>query len=131
MMDQKPIDRFDLKELSNLTREPLEESSNPIENVPKIITSSLLDTRKSRSSGRIVKAPNRFTFLGEAISDEFDLDPSSYNEAISDKDSGNWQSIMKVEDDVYMIEPYDFIAKGQEHMVCKFHRFFIGFKQVF
>ena len=36
-------------------------------------------------------------FLGEAISDELDLDLSSYNEAISDKDSGNWQSDMKVE----------------------------------
>ena len=36
-------------------------------------------------------------FLGKAISNELDLDPSSYNEAISDKDSENWQSVMKVE----------------------------------
>ena len=29
---------------------------------------------------------------------------------------------MKVEDEVYMIKPYSFIAKGQEHMVCKLYR---------
>ena len=69
-------------------------------------------------------------FLGEAISDELDLDPSSYNEAISDKDSKNLRSDMKVEDDVYMIEPYSFIAKSQEHMVCKLHRSIFGPKQV-
>ena len=36
-------------------------------------------------------------FLGKAISNELDLDPGSCNEAISDKDSENWQSVMKVE----------------------------------
>ena len=36
-------------------------------------------------------------FLGETISDKLDLDPSSYNEAIFDKNSRNWQSVMKVE----------------------------------
>ena len=60
-----------------------------MEDIPEITTSSLLDTRESHRSGRIVKAPNRFTFLGEAISDELDLDPSNYNEAISDKDLKN------------------------------------------
>ena len=32
-------------------------------------------------------------------------------EAISDKDSENWQSAMKVKDDAYMIEPDNLIAK--------------------
>ena len=34
--------------------------------------------------------------LGEAISYELDLNPSSYNKAIFDKDSENWQSVMKI-----------------------------------
>ena len=38
---------------------------------------------------------------------------------------------MKVEDDVYMIEPYNFIAKGQEHMICKLHKSIFGLKQAF
>ena len=36
-------------------------------------------------------------FLGEAIFDELDLNPSNYNEAISKKDLRNWQSAMKVD----------------------------------
>ena len=39
MMDRKPIDRFNLKELSDSPREPLEESSNPMEDVPVTTTS--------------------------------------------------------------------------------------------
>ena len=35
-------------------------------------------------------------FLGEAVSDELDLDPSTYNKAISDKDLKNWQSALNV-----------------------------------
>ena len=89
MMDRKPNDRFDFRELSDTPREPLEGSSNPMEDIPKTTTSSLLDTQEPRRSGRIVKASDRFMFLGEAISDELDLDPSSYNEATSDKDSKN------------------------------------------
>ena len=52
-------------------------------------------------------------FLGEVVSNEHDLDPSSYNKVISDNDLKNWQNATKVEDDVYMIESYGFIAKGQ------------------
>ena len=41
VMDQKSNDRFDLRELSDTPREPLEGSSNPMEDVPKTTTSSL------------------------------------------------------------------------------------------
>ena len=57
MMDQKPIDKFDLRELPDTPREPLEGSSNPTEDVPEITISSLLDTRVSCRSERIVRAP--------------------------------------------------------------------------
>ena len=39
MMDRKPNDRFDLRELSDTPREALEGSSNPIEDVLETITS--------------------------------------------------------------------------------------------
>ena len=63
MMDQKPADRFDLRELSDTLRESLEESSNQMEDVPEITTLSLLDTREQCRSGRIVRVPDRFMFL--------------------------------------------------------------------
>ena len=76
-------------ELSDTPREPLEEMSNSMEDVPETTTLSLLDTREPRRSERIVRATNRFMFLGEVISDEYDLDLSNYNESISDKDLKN------------------------------------------
>ena len=36
---------------------------------------------------------------------------------------------MKVKDGIYMIEPYIFIAKAQEHMVCKWYKSNFGLKQ--
>ena len=88
-IDLKPNDRFDLSELSDTPRKSLEGSSNPMEVVPKTTTISLLDIRELCHSERIVKAPDQFMFLGEVVSDEFDLDPSSYNETIFDKDLEN------------------------------------------
>ena len=86
MMDLTPNNRFDLRELSDTLREPLEGSFNLMEEVPETITSSVLDTQEPCRSGRIIRAPGQFMFLEEVESDELDLDPSSYNEAISDKD---------------------------------------------
>ena len=89
IIDRKPNDRFNLRELSDTPIEPLEGSSNLMEDIPEITTSPLLDTRESCRSGRIVRALDRFMFLGEAVFDEHDLDPSNYNESIYDKDSEN------------------------------------------
>ena len=36
-------------------------------------------------------------FLEDDVSDKLDLDPNSYNEAIFNKDSKNWQSVIKVD----------------------------------
>ena len=68
-----------------------------MEDVLEITTLPRLYTRESRRSGRIVRAIHRFMFLGEAVFDEHDLHPSNYNEANYDKNSNNWQSVMKVE----------------------------------
>ena len=68
-----------------------------MEDVPETTNSSFLDTQEPHRSRKIVKIPNQFMFLEEDVSDELDLDPSTYNESISDKDSRNWQSSMKAE----------------------------------
>ena len=88
-MDQKPNDRFYFRELSDTPREPLERSSNPIEDVLEITILPLLDTREPRRNGRIVRVPDWFMVIGEVVFDEHDWDPSSYNEVIFDKDSEN------------------------------------------
>ena len=67
----------------NNPREPLVGSSNSMEDIPKTIVSPLLDRQEQHRSGRIVRASDRFIFLGKTIFDEHDLDPSSYNVAIS------------------------------------------------
>ena len=108
MMDWKPNDRFDFKELSDTPRELVVGRPNSMNDILETIISPLLDIRESRLSGRIVRVLDRFMFLGEIVFDEHDLDPSSYNEAISNKDSRNWQNAMKVKDGIYMIEPYSF-----------------------
>ena len=89
IIDRKPNNKFDLNELSDTLRQSLEGSFKPMKVVLETTTSPLLDTQQPRRSGRIVRALDRFMFLGEAVSDEYDLDPNSYNEAISDKDSEN------------------------------------------
>ena len=55
MMDQKSNDRFDLRELFDTLRKPLEGSSNPMEDVPETTTLTLLDTRGPRHSRRMIK----------------------------------------------------------------------------
>ena len=36
-----------------------------------------------------------------------------------------------LEEEIYMMQPKGFIAKKQEHMVCKLKRFIYGLKQAF
>ena len=53
-----------------------------------------------RRSGRIVREPDRFIFLGEAfepVSENSESDPTSYEEAMADSDSGHWVKAMKTE----------------------------------
>ncbi|XXG73024.1 hypothetical protein AAC387_Pa07g2006 [Persea americana] len=55
-------------------------------------------TSVPRRSGRIVRPPDRFSFLGESyetIPEELEEAPCNYNEAINDIDSGRWKEAMK------------------------------------
>ena len=51
-----------------------------------------------RRSGRVVRQPDRYMFLGESyerILDELDAEPVNYNEALQDKDAKLWKKVMK------------------------------------
>ena len=53
-----------------------------------------------RRSGRIVREPDIFMFLGEAFEAVFEnseSDPTSYEEAMADSDSSHWVNAMKTE----------------------------------
>ena len=89
MMDQNPNDKFHIRELSDTYKESLKRSSNPMKYVLEINASLLLDKWEPRHNGRIMRVPDWFMFLRKATSDELDLDPSSYNKTISDKNLGN------------------------------------------
>ena len=67
-MDQKSNDRFDFRELFDTPKEPLEGSSNSMENILQIIISPFLDTREPNHSGMIVRVLDRFMFSGESVS---------------------------------------------------------------
>ena len=57
-------------------------------------------TQVSRHSGRIVRPPIRFIGLGEtyeAILEEAESDPYTYEEAINDIDAHHWVQAMKLE----------------------------------
>jgi hypothetical protein len=65
-----------------------------------------------RRSGRIVRAPNRFMFLGEvheAVSDEIESDPRTYDEAVNDTDADHWVKAMENElESMYSQQCLDF-----------------------
>ena len=53
-----------------------------------------------RRSGRIIREHDRFMFLGEAfeaVSENLESDPTSYEEAMADSDSSHWVKAMKIE----------------------------------
>ena len=53
-----------------------------------------------RRSGRIIREPDRFMFLGEAfeaVSENSEFDPTSYEEALADSDSCHWVKAIKTE----------------------------------
>ena len=90
MIDRKSLEKVILEEIQeNSIPNP---SMTELEENPPIPNPVV--TPVPRRSGRIVRPPDRFSFLGESyetISEELEQDPCNYNEAINDIDSGCWQ----------------------------------------
>ena len=78
-----------------------------------------------RRSGRVVRQPDRFMFLGESsdlVSGEHDDDPRTYEEAIQDKDASLWQKAMNSEmESMYSNQVWELVEppKGVKPIGCK------------
>ena len=98
IMDYKPKGRIVLEEVKEQPSIPQAVNEN-IE--PEITASpSNIPAPEPRRSGRIVRQPDRFMFLGEAyeaVPEEHESDPSTYEEAMADTDSDQWKLAMKTE----------------------------------
>jgi hypothetical protein len=71
-----------------------------VSNTPQVTTEVTPEIIVPRRSGRIVRAPDRFMFLGEvheAVSDELESDPRTYDEAVNDTDADQWVKAMENE----------------------------------
>ncbi|KAH9743690.1 hypothetical protein KPL70_003387 [Citrus sinensis] len=83
---------------------------------------SLLEPRRS---GRVTRLPARYMLLGEtytAISDEHVQDPTSYNEALIDRDVEFWKKAMNQEmESMYSNKVWELVEapKGVKHIGCK------------
>ena len=78
-----------------------------------------------RRSGRVVRQPDRFMFLGESsdlVSGQHDDDPQTYEEAIQDKDANLWQKAIDSEmESMYYIQVWELVEppKGVKPIRCK------------
>jgi len=69
-----------------------------VSNTPQITVDETPSSIIPRRSGRIVRALDRFIRIANvAISDEFEYDPSTYNEVVNDVDADQWVIAMKSE----------------------------------
>ena len=93
VLNHKPMSKIVLEELKGEVP-----TSVPTvqEDIPQVTASRVTEDTQvmPRHSGRVVRQPERFIFLGES----FDLvpgkrkpDPWTYNEALQDKDAESWQ----------------------------------------
>ena len=88
-MNRKPKGMIVLEEvIGEPSDSPIVNSNTEHENAMTLPSSAPVPHR----SGRIVREPDRFMFLGEAfeaVSEKSESDPTSYEEAIADNDSSH------------------------------------------
>ena len=85
-----------------IIEQPMDETRDEVAVLytPQDTTHKMSSTQASRCSGRIVRPPIRFIGLGEtyeAISEEAETDPYTYEEAMNDIDAHHWVKAMKFE----------------------------------
>ena len=106
--DYTPRSRVVLTKMNELVNEqPMDETRDDVvvSDTPRNINHEMSSTQELRRSGRIVRPPIRFIGLGEtyeAISEEVETDPYTYEEAMNDIDAHHWVKAMKFElDSIY------------------------------
>ena len=84
-----------------------------VSDTPQDITHEMTRTQEPCRSGRIVRPPIRFIALREtyeAISEEVETDPYTYEEAMKDIDAHHWVKAMKSElDSMYSNQVWDLV----------------------
>ena len=97
IMNRKPKGMIVLEEVMGESSDfPAVNSNIEQGNATTLPSSTLVPHR----SGRIIREPDKFMFLGEAfeaISEDSESDPTSYEEAMADSDSSHWVKAMKTE----------------------------------
>ena len=116
-----PRSRVVLAEMNELVNEqPIDETRDDVVvlDTPQDTTHEMSSTQVSRHSGRIVRLPIRFIGLGEtyeAISEEAESNPYTYEEAINDIDAHHWIKAMKSKlDSMYSNQVWN-LVKAPKH----------------
>ena len=122
IMNHKPMSSIVLEELVGGTNnEPVVQVEQPQQTVQPVTNTAPVPRR----SGRVVRQPDRFMFLGESsdlVSGEHDDDPRTYEEAIQDKDASLWQKAMDSEmESMYSNQVWELVEppKGVKPIGCK------------
>ena len=128
MDDYTPKSRVVLAEMNEpVIEQPMDETRNDVvvSDTPQDITYEMTCTQEPYHSKRIVRPPIRFIDLGEtyeAISEEFKIDPYTYEEAMNDIDAHHWVKAMKSElDSLYSNQIWDLVKalNGIKPVGCK------------
>ena len=128
MNDYTPRSRVVLAEMNEpVNVQPIDETRDDVTvlDTPHDTTQEMSSTQMPRRSGRIVWPPIRFIGLGEtyeAISEEAESDPYTYEEAINDIDANHWIQAMKSElDSMYSNQVWDLVKapNGIKLLGCK------------
>jgi hypothetical protein len=126
VIDHKPRSRVVLEELRRETSTQASQEDTSQDGVDDISLPSrsgrIVDTHVTgdthsqgvpRRSGRVVRQPDRFMFLGESfdkVPDEHETDPCNYNEAIQNKDADFEQKAMISEmESMYSNQVWDLV----------------------
>ena len=98
-----------------VNEQPMDETRDDVAvlDTPQDITHEMTSTQVPHCSGRIVRPPIRFIGLGEtyeAILEEAESDPYTYEEAMNDIDAHHWIKAMKSElDSMYSNQVWDLV----------------------
>ena len=123
-----PRSRVVLVEMNEpVNEQPMDETRDDVAvlDTPQDITHEITSIQVPRRSGIIVRPPIRFIGLEEtyeAISEEAESDPYTYEEAINDIDAHHWVKTMKSElNSMYSNQVWDLVKapNGIKPVGCK------------
>ena len=128
MNNFNPRNKVVLAEMNEpVDEQPMDETKDDVAvlDTPQDITHEMTSTQGPRRSGRIVRPPIRFIGLGktyEAISEDAESDPYTYEGAMNGIDAHHWVKAMKSKlDSMYSNQVWDLVkaSNGIKPVGCK------------